>query len=248
MLSLRTRGAPWGALFFLATLVLLGSLFPRMGHAGPALEAPQSAVVAFLNHQRAVHAGTRLCAAEFEGRGGELFLFLGAIWDQTSLPFALASGMVRGSARSETTSAESVPAYNDRLPFMRSFDDTDAAGRRLLCDRLVAQLKSNQLDFPEIAADDAQTLRLRVQSETRWKHAVRNADITVGCMKQNWNSGARDLDVVKPACECLTESILSHLNDDQVDDWIERVARGEGAAEPWFATVQKSAEACRAMR
>jgi hypothetical protein len=248
MLSLRTRGASRGALFSPVALVLLGALFPQMGQAEPALEASQSAVLSFQNHQRAVHAGTRQCAAEFEGRGGELFLFLGAIWDQASSPFALASGMVRDSARSETTSAESVPAHKDRLPFMRLFDDTDAAGRRRLCDMLVAQLKSNQLDFSEVAADDAQTLRLRFQSEVRWRHAVRNGDITVGCMKQNWNSGVRDVDVVKPACECLTESILTHLKDDQVDDWVERVARGEGAAEPWFATVQKSAEACRATR
>lgn len=73
----------------------------------------------------------------------------------------------------------------------------------------------------------------------------RNNDLTIGCMKAQYNHGLRDFDTVKLVCGCLTDAMVSSASDEQ----LAVVAQNPASlvAQPWFAIARPKLNACKVL-
>lgn len=211
----------------------------------------REAAIGFMNYQKQVQGAMNQCAMQFAGRGGELFTFLEQFWSGGNLPMALASEQVLAAAPESERQGAMKSTSAEALSFMAPFDRADAREKHQLCETLSAKARGGKLDHANVAPTDARILLAIFSANDHWRNAKRNADFTIGCMKQQWNAGNHDISVVKPACECQTAVLVRSASDQELDDWQKRMSanRGNEAAvvesTPWFMAALPAMRACK---
>ncbi len=134
---------------------------------------------------------------------------------------------------------------------MASFAKADPQTKLRLCNALAKQAGNGTLDFATAHPPEAKILQEFLGVEkTRTTH--RNADFTIGCMKEQWNIGNRDLQGVKAACECQTTVMLRSATDAELDGYVAEIGTNPGGLAsivertPWLVAATPAIAACRA--
>jgi tetratricopeptide (TPR) repeat protein len=180
------------------------------------------------------------------GGHGEDFRFFLRSWEVDNLDVSLPADAVLA-----TLPAAQRQALQQRLD---SGKTPDAAPNAALCDLISRSLREGSLDYAKTDADAARVLRALYAKDEKMRITKRNADLSVGCLKQHYNTGARDFARAQRYCDCQTAAITANADDAQIDAWLADLPDGAGGAvdgdaakatlPAWMAKAMKAAQRC----
>jgi len=233
------------------TLGLLVSLPPCVGaqYADNQRDAAKLSRI----HQEQVRGAMNTCASQFAGKGGEFFLFLQQFWHYHNQPIGLASEMLWPHP-AEPRAAAATRATRDvgAVSFMKTFGTADPGAKYRLCEMLATRAKAGDLDFSKAYSEEGKLLLAIFDANDGWRNTRRNADFTIGCMKQQWNAGNRDVSKVKVGCECQTAVMVKSASDQELEAWQRKIEEHAGneaaviAGTPWLQAALPAIAACKA--
>lgn len=208
--------------------------------APPAYTAAQKAAAVAIDLEQRAHA-TFVTACATKVADPEAFRMIAMAWDAANLGVTLpAERILAGLPAAERRALEQAhgPARTRPAP--------DAGN----CDATATSWLGAQAGYAATDAEPAAILLAVYAKDDRLRIARRNRDLTVGCMKQAYNSGVRAFDLVQEQCACHTRAIVAAGTDREIDAWLDDVAKvsdAEGAKtleRPWIRKAMQAAAAC----
>jgi len=133
------------------------------------------------------------------------------------------------------------------LPSLSSQD----GGRNVSFEKCESFVKSDvpgKIDIEGVSNGDLQSMLAAYQATQPDPRARRDRSLFNDCIKANFNSRQADFAVANVRCMCVGMA-MSSVPQDQLDEWLARVHRGEALPmqrQPWFEALAPKLQACYA--
>jgi len=196
-------------------------------------EAQKSAAVAIDIVRRRTEATFEECIAHAQD---DEFRFSLHIWQVENLDVTLPADHVLATIAADQRNALATSLDHGKNP--------DAAPNDALCQLLSASMRKGQSSYAQTDAEAAQTLHAIYAADNTMRIAKRDADFTLGCMKQRYNAGAREAAPTGTLCACQTRAIKSRATDAQIDVWLAQNSNATGKQPAWFDQARATAAQC----
>ena len=193
-------------------------------------DAQRSAAVSIDHGRRRTEASFKQCIARAKDDEFRISLH---IWQVENLDVTLPAERVLA-----TLPADRRAALERLLPN----DAPNAVPNDALCNLVSTGMRHGDLSYAKTDADAARTLRPIYADDDTLRIAKRNADLALGCVKQNYNMGARDFALMRSGCDCQMHAIISSASDAEIDEWLAHLDTNPHP--PWFAKVLVAARQC----
>jgi hypothetical protein len=217
--------------------------------------ADQQAAALALAHRERVQQAFAKCESVFRGRGGQFFSYSWNFWEKDNERVAVVAEDVSRALPDKTLAAPQGQGEVATPTVLLSMQQATPLEQFQRCESLAKPDVHKSIRFALVYPSESSALERLRQANPKWRNVVRNADLTIGCMKRDWNTGGRNASAARLMCECVTETVVRSVSDEQFDSWVSGIASpkpgGElepSSAPPWLLSLAPVLAECKTQR